>query len=68
MSEPLIRRRLLQAAPDITFSYSQADGNRMLRPSPLLAGIGGAVRPLAAAVCFAFSALNVNALLLAGMT
>ncbi len=48
-----VHRRLLQAAPDITFSYSQADGNRMLRPSPLLAGIaaapGGAVPPPGAA-------------------
>jgi exodeoxyribonuclease-5 len=31
--------RLSLAAPDVTFSYARADGNRILRPSPLIAGI-----------------------------
>lgn len=31
--------RLSQSAPDVTFSYAQADGNRVLRPSPLIAGM-----------------------------
>ena len=32
-----VHARLAQAAPEIHFSYAQADGNRLLRPSPLLA-------------------------------
>lgn len=34
-----VHRRLLAAAPDITFSSACQEGNRLLRPSPLLAGI-----------------------------
>ena len=34
-----VHARLLQAALEITFSYAEADGNRVLRPSPLIAGI-----------------------------
>ncbi len=34
-----VQSRLLFAAPDITFSYALADGNRIRRPSPLLEGI-----------------------------
>ena len=34
-----VHARLAQAAPEVVFSYAQADGNRVLRPSPLVAGI-----------------------------
>jgi probable DNA repair protein len=34
-----VHQRLLLAAPDITFSWAQADGNRVLRPSPLIADL-----------------------------
>ena len=34
-----VHARLARAAPDVTFSYARADGNRILRPSPLIAGI-----------------------------
>ncbi|MGV0976113.1 MAG: PD-(D/E)XK nuclease family protein [Azonexus sp.] len=34
-----VHARLSQAAPEVTFSYAEADGNRVLRPSPLIAGI-----------------------------
>jgi exodeoxyribonuclease-5 len=34
-----VHARLLLAAPDICFSYALADGNRVLRPSPLIAGL-----------------------------
>ena len=34
-----VHARLSLAAPDVTFSYARADGNRILRPSPLIAGI-----------------------------
>ena len=34
-----VHQRLLAAAPAVTFSYAQAEGNRVLRPSPLLAGL-----------------------------
>jgi probable DNA repair protein len=37
-----VHARLLQAAPAVTFSWAQADGNRLLRPSPLIAGIPAA--------------------------
>jgi len=49
-----VHERLLQAAPDVTFSWARADGNRLLRPSPLVAGVSAghpclpAVQPLAA--------------------
>ena len=43
-----VQQRLLRAAPRITFSYAQADGARLLRPSPLLAGMkSGALSMLA---------------------
>ncbi|HSG24366.1 MAG TPA: hypothetical protein VLA64_15580, partial [Azonexus sp.] len=34
-----VHSRLLLAAPAVNFSYAQADGNRVLRPSPLIAGL-----------------------------
>lgn len=34
-----VHARLSLAAPAVTFSYAQADGNRVLRPSPLIAGL-----------------------------
>ena len=34
-----VHRRLFCSAPDVVFSYAAADGNRVLRPSPLLAGL-----------------------------
>lgn len=34
-----VHARLLQAAPQVRFSWAQADGNRILRPSPLIAGL-----------------------------
>ena len=34
-----VQARLLRAAPEVSLSYSLADGNRVLRPSPLLTGI-----------------------------
>lgn len=34
-----VHHRLLLAAPSVTLSYALADGNRMLRPSPLIAGL-----------------------------
>ncbi len=34
-----VHARLLQAAPAVTFSYPASAGSRLLRPSPLLAGI-----------------------------
>ena len=34
-----VHERLLQSAPRVTFSFSNMDGNRLLRPSPLIAGI-----------------------------
>ncbi|MBS1140908.1 MAG: hypothetical protein H6R13_2361 [Proteobacteria bacterium] len=34
-----VHARLARSAPEVTFSYAQADGNRVLRPSPLIAGI-----------------------------
>ena len=37
-----VHARLLLAAPDVTFSYALADGNRILRPSPLIAGLAQA--------------------------
>lgn len=40
-----VHARLVQAAPDVTFSYALADGNRLLRPSPLLAGIAAVDAP-----------------------
>lgn len=41
-----VHRRLIGAAPAITFSWRRQDGARLLRPSPLLAGIPeGAAQP-----------------------
>ena len=37
-----VHARLSLSAPEVTFSYSQADGNRVLRPSPLIADIPAA--------------------------
>jgi len=37
-----VHARLSLAAPDVTFSWAQADGNRVLRPSPLIAGLPSA--------------------------
>ena len=34
-----VHSRLLHAAPEITFSYALADGNKIRRPSPLLEGM-----------------------------
>lgn len=36
-----VHARLMGSAPAVTFSWAQADGNRILRPSPLIAGIPG---------------------------
>jgi len=44
-----VHARLLRSAPQIVFSWAQADGNRMLRPSPLLGGLPAA-RPLSGRV------------------
>ncbi|MDE2440235.1 MAG: PD-(D/E)XK nuclease family protein [Betaproteobacteria bacterium] len=38
-----VHERLTLAAPEVRFSYAQADGNRLLRPSPLLKGLESAV-------------------------
>lgn len=43
-----VHRRLLAAAPDVTFSWSRQEGTRLLRPSPLLAGIPAAPPAVAA--------------------
>lgn len=37
-----VHARLLRSAPAVTFSFARADGNRTLRPSPLIAGIPAA--------------------------
>ncbi|MCL2345625.1 MAG: PD-(D/E)XK nuclease family protein [Desulfobulbus sp.] len=34
-----VHQRLLRSAPEVVFSWARADGNRVLRPSPLLAGL-----------------------------
>ncbi len=34
-----VHGRLLAAAPEVSFSFARADGNRVLRPSPLIAGL-----------------------------
>lgn len=38
-----VQARLSLAAPEIMFSWARADGNRILRPSPLIAGLPAAV-------------------------
>ncbi len=40
-----VHARLLRSASDVTLSWSRADGNRVLRPSPLLAGLPTAAAP-----------------------
>jgi exodeoxyribonuclease-5 len=40
-----VHERLLTSAPSVLFSHARADGNRLLRPSPLIAGL-----PLAEAI------------------
>lgn len=40
-----VHARLMLAAPQVTFSWAQADGNRVLRPSPLIAGLPVADQP-----------------------
>ena len=44
-----VQARLLAAAPEIQLSWSQADGNRLLRPSPLLRDLPSA-EPLPSAI------------------
>jgi len=34
-----VQKRLLHSAPEVVFSYARVDGDRPLRPSPLLAGL-----------------------------
>lgn len=34
-----VQRRLLHAAPEVVFSWARGEGDRQLRPSPLLAGL-----------------------------
>ena len=41
-----VHARLLRAAPQVEFSWACAEGNRVLRPSPLLAGLPAAVDPV----------------------
>lgn len=43
-----VHARLLLAAPTVTFSWAQADGNRVLRPSPLIGGIPASSEPAGA--------------------
>lgn len=38
-----VQARLLRAAPDVCLSWARADGNRVLRPSPLLSDLPPAV-------------------------
>ena len=40
-----VHRRLLHSAPEVTFSYAQGEGNKLLRPSPLIAGVPLAEAP-----------------------
>lgn len=40
-----VQARLLVSAPDIHFSHALADGNRLLRPSPLIEGFPAAEAP-----------------------
>ena len=48
-----VHARLALAAPEVMFSYAQADGNRVLRPSPLIAGIARAAAAPAAVATLA---------------
>jgi probable DNA repair protein len=38
-----VQKRLLRSAPEVVFSHARAEGDRPLRPSPLLAGLPPAV-------------------------
>jgi exodeoxyribonuclease-5 len=38
-----VQRRLLHSAPEVVFSHARAEGDRPLRPSPLLAGMARAI-------------------------
>ncbi|MBI5784989.1 MAG: PD-(D/E)XK nuclease family protein [Rhodocyclales bacterium] len=42
-----VQQRLMHAAPEIVFSWAQGEGDRQLRPSPLLAGLPAGEVPLA---------------------
>lgn len=42
-----VHRRLLAAAPEVSFSWMRQDGNRLLRPSPLVAGLIESLAPVA---------------------
>lgn len=42
-----VQRRLLHAAPEIVFSWAKGEGDRQLRPSPLLAGLPECAVPAA---------------------
>jgi exodeoxyribonuclease-5 len=48
-----VHLRLMQAAPEVCFSFALADGNRLLRPSPLLAGLPPAAAEVAPAATLA---------------
>ncbi|PKO30887.1 MAG: DNA helicase, partial [Betaproteobacteria bacterium HGW-Betaproteobacteria-7] len=48
-----VHQRLLRSAPDVVFSFAKADGNRVLRRSPLLEGLPEAVLPPAEIVTVA---------------
>ena len=60
-----VHARLLQAAPEVTFSFAASAGNRLLRPSPLLAGIAmhdGEIAPAATlAQCLTRTAIDACA-------
>lgn len=47
-----VQHRLLHAAPEVTFSWARAEGDRQLRPSPLLVGMeeGRALQPVVSVV------------------
>jgi exodeoxyribonuclease-5 len=48
-----VHARLSASAPEVIFSFARADGNRLLRPSPLLAGLPESAAPPAAIVTLA---------------
>lgn len=43
-----VQKRLLRSASEAVFSYARAEGDRPLRPSPLLAGLPAVVLPMSA--------------------
>jgi exodeoxyribonuclease-5 len=59
-----VHARLLQSAPVVHFSFARADGNRVLRPSPLIAGIPQAADALAGIVTLARQMADESALTL----